>query len=398
MQVETMSQSVERASTTLSDPRTTSWLTRWWNQLNPIAQSAAVMLATPLLVLNAWAIAVIFGYFRSIFVTVVIAALLAFLLSYPMSSLEKAGLKRGLSAILVLVLALVGFTALAITVLPFVIDQGQQLVVRLPEWFDSGKNQLMMLDSKFAEWGWPVNLDGLITQTSDRLKREIQSIAGEALNLTINVAVFTANKLLDVVLTIVLTFYLLQHGEEVWGSVVGLLPGRIQAPFSETLRSSFRNYFLGQLIVASCLGAALTVIYSLLNVPFGSLFGLTVGLLALVPFGGTVGVVLTTLLVALRDIKIAIPMLISSVIVQQVVENGLAPRVLGSVTGLNPFWVFIAILSGARVGGLLGVVIAVPAAVVFKEALDALRRARQEAAGIVLVTQASSPGASTPED
>lgn len=372
-----------------SDPAAKSWLTRWWDRLNPIAQSAAVMLAMPLLVLNIWAISVIFGYFRSIAVTVLIAALLAFLLSYPMASLEKAGLKRGLAALLVLALAIVGFAALGLTVLPFVIDQGQQLVGRLPEWFDSGKVQLMVLDGKFAEWGWPINLDGLITQTSDRLKREIQSVAGEALNLTINVAFFTANKLLDVVLTLVLTFYLLQHGEEVWGSVVGLLPRPIQRPFSNTLRSSFRNYFLGQLIVASCLGA-LTVIYSLLNVPFGSLFGLTVGLLALIPFGGTVGVALTTLLVALRDIKIAIPMLIGSVIVQQVVENGLAPRVLGSVTGLNPFWVFIAILSGARVGGLLGVIVAVPAAVVFKEALDALRSAREEAALVLVASESPS--------
>lgn len=373
-----------------SDPAAKSWLTRWWDRLNPIAQSAAVMLAMPLLVLNIWAISVIFGYFRSIAVTVLIAALLAFLLSYPMASLEKAGLKRGLAALLVLALAIVGFAALGLTVLPFVIDQGQQLVGRLPEWFDSGKVQLMVLDGKFAEWGWPINLDGLITQTSDRLKREIQSVAGEALNLTINVAFFTANKLLDVVLTLVLTFYLLQHGEEVWGSVVGLLPRPIQRPFSNTLRSSFRNYFLGQLIVASCLGGALTVIYSLLNVPFGSLFGLTVGLLALIPFGGTVGVALTTLLVALRDIKIAIPMLIGSVIVQQVVENGLAPRVLGSVTGLNPFWVFIAILSGARVGGLLGVIVAVPAAVVFKEALDALRSAREEAALVLVASESPS--------
>ena len=368
-----------------------SWLTRWWSQLNPMAQSAAVMLATPLLVLNIWAISIIFGYFRSIVVTVIIAALMAFLLSYPMASLERAGLKRGFAALLVLVLALVGFAALALTVVPFVIDQGQQLVGRLPEWFDSGKVQLMVLDGQFAEWGWPVNLDGLITQTTDRLRREIQTIAGEALNLTLNVAFFTANKLLDVVLTVVLTFYLLQHGEEVWISLVGLLPTPVQRPFSETLRSSFRNYFLGQLIVASCLGAALTVIYGLLNVPFGSLFGLTVGLLALVPFGGTVGVVLTTLLVALRDIKIAIPMLIASVIVQQVVENGLAPRVLGSVTGLNPFWVFIAILSGARVGGLLGVIVAVPAAVVFKEALDALRSNRKLAKKPVLVSTDVAP-------
>jgi predicted PurR-regulated permease PerM len=238
-----------------SAPSRKSWLARWWEQLSPMAQSVLVLLATPLLVLNVWAAAVIFTYFRSILVTVLIAALLAFLLSYPMGRLETLGLKRGQSAILVLVLALVGFAGLAIIVLPFVIDQGQQLVVRLPDWFDSGKTQLMVLDGKLAEWGWPINLDVLITQTSDRLKREIQSIAGEALNLTINVAVFTANKLLDVVLTVVLTFYLLQHGEEVWAGVVGLLPQRLQQPFSETLRQSFRNYFLGQFIVASCSGA-----------------------------------------------------------------------------------------------------------------------------------------------
>ncbi|NER79606.1 MAG: AI-2E family transporter, partial [Leptolyngbya sp. SIO1D8] len=59
------------------------------------------------------------------------------------------------------------------------------------------------------------------------------------------------------------------------------------------------------------------------------------------------------------------------------IENGLAPRVLGSFTGLNPFWVFIAILSGARVGGLLGVIVAVPAAVVLKEALMAIRSAQR---------------------
>lgn len=371
----TLSNPMEYGAAQGSEPTPKSWLSRWWAKLSPMSQSALVLLATPLVVLNVWAASIIFGYFRSILVTVLIAGLLAFLLSYPMGRLETLGVRRGYAATLVLVMALVGFSGLAIIVLPFVIDQGQQLVVRLPDWFDSGKTQLMMLDGKLAEWGWPINLDGLITQTSDRLKREIQSIAGEALNLTINVAVFTANKLLDVVLTVVLTFYLLQHGEEVWEGVVSLLPGRLQQPFSETLRQSFRNYFLGQFIVASCFGTALTIIFGLLNVPFGSLFGLTVGLLALVPFGGTVGVIIVTLLVALRDIKIAIPMLISALIVQQLVENGIAPRVLGSVTGLNPFWVFIAILSGARVGGLLGVIVAVPAAVIFKEALVALRKA-----------------------
>lgn len=352
-------------------------LTLWWESLGSLSKLLLVALAAPLLVLNVWAISTIFGYFRSILVTLLVASLLAFLLNYPMSALERAGLKRGQAAILVSLVALFAFLTLGVTVLPLVISQAQQLVARLPEWFDSGKNQLLVLDGRIDELGLPFNLDVVISQANDRLKVQVQNLAGEALNLTLGVAVFTAGKLFDVLLTVILTFYLLQHGDEVWGSLISWLPGPIQGPFSKTLSRSFQNYFLGQLIVATCMGLTLTTIFVLLKVPFGLLFGLTIGLIALVPFGGTVGIVLVTFLVALRDIGIAIQMVIAAVIVQQLVENGIAPRVLGSVTGLNPFWVFIAILAGARVGGLLGVVVAVPTAVVIKEALLAVRSVRQ---------------------
>ena len=210
---------------------------------------------------------------------------------------------------------------------------------------------------------------------------------GEALNLTFGVAVFTANKLLDIVLAIVLTFYLLQHGDGVWDGIVGWLPSKVEHLFSETLRLSFRNYFLGQFVVASLMGTTLTVIYGLLQVPFGLLFGITIGLAALIPFGGTVSIIIVTLLVGLRDISIAVKVLLVSALVQQLVENVLAPRVLGSFTGLNPFWVFIALLSGARVGGLLGVIVAVPIAVVIKEALEAIRIARQAGNDITALEQ-----------
>jgi len=335
-----------------------------------------ILLAAPLIVLNVWAIAQIFEYFREILVAVIIASLLAFLLGYPVGWLRQLGVKQGIASVIVLLGAGVIFLTLGITILPLVFEQAQQLATKLPEWFDSGKGQLLMLDSRFENWGLPFNLDGIISQINDRLKMRFEAIAGEALNLTFGVAVFTANKLLDVVLAIVLTFYLLQHGDDVWEGIVSWLPSKIQQLFSETLRLSFRNYFLGQFIVATLMGTALTFIYLFIQVPFGLLFGITIGLAALIPFGGTVSIIVVTLLVGLRDISIAIKVLIASALVQQLVENVLAPRVLGSFTGLNPFWVFIALLSGARVGGLLGVIVAVPVAVVIKEALEAIRLAR----------------------
>jgi predicted PurR-regulated permease PerM len=328
-------------------------------------------------VLNAWAFSEIFGYFQSLIVILLVASLLAFLLNYPVGWLENKGVRQEQAAVLVFLVALLILLALGVTLLPLALVQAQQLVARLPEWIDSGQRQLVMLNEYIDSLGWPISLDGLIIQINDRLKGQLQTIAGTALNVTLSVTVFTVVRLLDVLLTVISTFYLIQHGNDVWVSLIEWLPTRLQKPFSETLRLSFQNYFIGQIITATCMASGLTGIFLLLKVPFGLLFGLTIGLMALVPFGGTAGIALVTLLVALRDIGMAAQVLAVALIVQQIVENLIAPRVLGSVTGLNPFWIFISILAGARVGGLLGVVVSVPSAVVIKEALESVRSARQ---------------------
>jgi predicted PurR-regulated permease PerM len=368
-----------------TSPKSKSRLVNWWDSLTPLSRALAIALAAPLMVLNAWALSSIFGYFQSLVVVLIIASLFAFLLNYPLHWLQQRGMPRTQAAIIVFLAALVGVLVLAVTLLPLAIVQAQQLVVRLPEWFDSGQRQLVMLDERLTDMGLPVSLDGIILQINDRLKGQLQTIAGRALNLTLDLAVFTVAKLIDVLLTVISTFYLLQHGDEVWENLIGWLPTRIQQPFSKTLRLSFQNYFLGQIISSTCMATGLISIFLFLKVPFGLLFGLTVGLMALVPFGGTVGIVLVVFLVGLRDVAMAVQVLAVSLVVQQVVENGIAPRVLGSVTGLNPFWVFVSILTGARVGGFLGVVVAVPTAVLVKEALESLRSTRkaieEEAAG-----------------
>lgn len=358
-------------------PKSKSRLLNWWDSLTPMSRMLAIALAAPLAVLNAWAFSSIFNYFQSLLVVLIVASLVAFILNYPVYWLQEKGVQRTQAAIIVFLSALLVLGILGVTLLPLAIAQAQQLVTRLPEWFDSGQRQLVMLDDRLSTVGLPVSLDGLILQLNDRLKSQLQSIAGRALNLTLDLAVFTVAKLIDVLLTVISTFYLLQHGDEVWKNIVGWLPARIQQPFSKTLRLSFQNYFLGQIISATCMAVGLISIFLVLRVPFGLLFGLTIGIMALVPFGGSAGIALVTLLVGLRDIGMAFQVLAVALIIQQIVENGIAPKVLGSVTGLNPFWVFVSILTGARVGGLLGVVVAVPTAVLIKEALESIRTTRK---------------------
>lgn len=341
----------------------------WWQTFTPIARIVTIALFLPLLVLNGWALSIFFNYFHSLIVILVGASVLAFLLNYPVSWMEHHGARREQVAILVFLLALSILLALGVTLIPLALTQAQQLVARLPELIDSGRSQLMILNEKAETFGLPINLDALVVQINDRVKGQLQAIAGQVLNL----AVVTVTSLLDILLTMVLTFYLLQHGGELWQSLVEWLPSKFRDPFSQTVRLSFQNFFITQLILSTCMASALIPTFLWLKVPFGLLFGLTIGLMALVPFGGSVGIALTTLLVALQDFSMGVRVLIAAVIVQQILENLIAPRILGSFTGLNPVWILISVLTGARIGGLLGVIVAVPTAVVIKTALSALR-------------------------
>jgi predicted PurR-regulated permease PerM len=343
----------------------------WWSTVSPMGRTAIVGLAFPLIVINAWALAVIFDYFHSLLVILVAAGLLAFLLNYPVAIIDRASPngRNQASAIVVFLLALSVIFGLGITLVPLALTQAQQLVASLPKWIDSGQKQLLTLNEQLIAMGFDINLDILSAQLNERLRGQIQSITQGVFDI----ALLTVSSLVDFLLTLVLTFYLLQHGGELWDSVVTWLPERYRSPFTKTLRLSFQNFFLGQLILATCLGTAMTILLLWLRVPFGLLFGLTIGTMALVPFGGSAGIILVTLLVALRDFWLGAKVLALAVLVQQIIENLIAPRVLGSVTGLSPIWVFISILTGARIGGLLGVVVAVPTAVVLKSALLLLR-------------------------
>lgn len=343
----------------------------WWQTLSFISRISAIALFAPLLVLNGWAVSAIFHYFHSLIVILVGASVLAFLLNYPVTWMERHGARREQVAILVFLLALSVLLGLGVTLIPLALTQAQQLVARIPELIDSGRSQLMMLNEKAESLGLPISLDALVVQINDRVKGQLQAISGQVLNL----AVITVTSLLDFLLTMVLTFYLLQHGDELWQSLVDWLPTRFRNAFSETVRLSFQNFFITQLIASTCMASALIPTFLWLKVPFGLLFGLTIGIMALVPFGGSVGIALTTLIVALQDFSMGARVLIAAVIVQQILENLIAPRILGSFTGLNPVWVLISVLTGARIGGLLGVIVAVPTAVVIKTALSAVRPA-----------------------
>ncbi|NJK40514.1 MAG: AI-2E family transporter [Acaryochloridaceae cyanobacterium SU_2_1] len=351
----------------------TSTYFHWWRKLSIPSRLLMVGLAAPILVLNFWALASISNYFGVLIAIVVVASLLAFLLNYPVSWCVRRGLNREPASIIVALLTISLLLGLGISLFPVAFNQAQQLVNRLPEWFESGRGQLILLSQQIEEKGVSLNLDVITAQAFDRLQGQLQTLTKSLLNIALGTVSSVVDIVIDVLVTVILTFYLLQHGDELWDSLINWLPKESQEPVSSTLRLSFQNYFIGQLLFGICMASVLVPLFLILKVPFGLLFGLTIGTMALIPLGGSVGIIMVTGLVALQNIWLGLKVLGAAVVVQQLLDNLVAPRILGTMTGLNPAWVFISILIGAKTAGLIGIVIAVPTAVVIKTVLTSLR-------------------------
>ncbi|WP_017296864.1 AI-2E family transporter [Nodosilinea nodulosa] len=315
-------------------------------------------LTLPLIVLNGWVLLLLFNYFRTIVTIVVVATLLAFVLEYPVAWLQRFSIRRPRAVLIVLLSFGLVLLILGITLIPVIIEQVNELGDRLPSWIASGTHQLNGLQSWAVARRLPIDLSRWITQLEDQVASQLQSASGAVVGTLVS----AIGSVLNVMLTLVLTFYLLLYGRQLWDGVFRYFPVTTGAQLRESLRHNFHNYFVAQATVALLMGTAMTVAFVVIQVPFGLVFGLGVGLLALFPFGAALGITLVSSLTALSSIWLGVRVLVVAVVIDQLIENGLAPQLIGGFTGLSPVWILISLLVGAKVAGLLGVVIAVPIA------------------------------------
>ncbi|MGB3614020.1 MAG: AI-2E family transporter, partial [Elainellaceae cyanobacterium] len=181
----------------------------------------------------------------------------------------------------------------------------------------------------------------------------------------------------------------LLHGHQLWDSLFRYLPRPTGTRIRKSLRQNFHNYFVSQAIVALMLWTALTIAFLVIQVPFGLVFGLGVGVMSMFPFGASLGILAVGALTALSSLLLGVKVFAIAIIIDQVIENGIAPPLIGGFTGLSPVWILLSLLIGAKVAGVLGVVVAVPIAGSIRDIIAFSEP--QTAPGDSLSNQTSSP-------
>jgi predicted PurR-regulated permease PerM len=326
-------------------------------------------LLTGLLVfLAGWALLQTLEFFKEFILVFSSAGIIAFLLNYPVKLLQRY-VSRGLAALMVYAVFASGGTLLALTLGPSIIEQASQLGSRLPEFFNSAQGQLLGLQTWLIKLGLPVKIAALQDALFTQVEAQIQGVAQQAVSLTLG----TVFGLIELILVVVISFYMLLEGDRFWNGLIGLLPAQVGTRLTESLQFNLRGFFSGQLVLGAFMSGVLLPAFLILGVPYALLFSLFIGVMELVPFiGASLGIGAVVLLLILQNSLLAFKVLIACVVVQQIKDNVLAPRVLGNFTGLNPVLIFAALILGGKIGGLLGVILAIPLTGVVKSILEVL--------------------------
>ncbi|ODG97829.1 AI-2E family transporter [Nostoc sp. KVJ20] len=362
--------------------------------LNQLLRWLIFTLLFPLAFLNGWLVFLLVKNFQPVVTILVLATLLAFVLNYPVSIIQKRGLKRGYAVALVFISALIIIIALGITLLPIVLEQFNEMVKVFPQWIDSSEEKLQIVNEWFFRHRINVNLSQLLAKITEQLPNELEFVSDKLLSIIID----TIDSISEALIIVVLTFYLLLDGPRIWEGIFKKLPGSIAQQVSQSIQQNFQNYLIGQGTLALLMGVSITLLFLAFQVQFALLFGLGVGLLSLIPFGDVVSLVVITFIIATHNFWLAVKVFAVAVVIDQLIDQAIAPRLLGKITGIRPIWVLIALLIGTNVGGVLGLLIAVPVAGFIKDVADGFSKSSDsdnavngEAASELLAEESISP-------
>ena len=190
------------------------------------------------------------------------------------------------------------------------------------------------------------------------------------------------------VLAAVLSIYLIKDAEyfaDLWRKLFGLLFGRSAAGAKVTevlaiVDDTFRRYIRGQLLEAAIVGLLSAVVLYLIGIDYAIMIGVISGICNMIPYIGPIAGTVLAVLIALLSGQplLALWATAGMILVQQIDNNLLAPKIVGDSVGLHPVFTMLAIVIGGNVGGLFGMLTAVPVAASFKILLNRWYESHQE--------------------
>lgn len=203
----------------------------------------------------------------------------------------------------------------------------------------------------------------------------ISSGAGHIFDFLVTAVSSVFSGIITGFLSVIFSIYLLASKEKLGRQVNRVMEYYIKSSWYKkimhllnVLNTCFRKYFICQCLEALILGVLCTLGMLILDIPYALMIGALVAITALIPIAGAyIGAIVGAFMILTVSPVQALIFLVFLIILQQLEENLIYPRVVGSSIGLPSFWVLAAITIGGGLLGIIGMIIGVPlAAAIYK--------------------------------
>ena len=322
-----------------------------------------------------------FSVLLSVAAPLALGSCIAFIMNIPMSLIEKLFLRiakpkrkfaiaaiRGASILLSLALVIAVFAAFVGLIFPETKLAILRLIESIPDYMEKISSLVRRISNIFNAIPSEETLDwGAI---SDTLAELFVKHAGGLLGATLDIAVSLVSLVATFVVSIIVAIYILATKERIFSGAVRICLALFSVKTSEKIFSflnlvscTFRSYISGQVTEAFILGGLCFVGMTVFSFPYALMTASLMTVTALIPvFGAWIGAAGGALMIITASPSKAIWFLIFIVILQQLENNLIYPRVVGKSVGLPALWVFLSVALGSSLLGIVGMLAGVPIA------------------------------------
>lgn len=305
---------------------------------------------------------------RTITLSILVAAMLAYFLNPMVKSVRKRlKISDNLAILTVFLIVILIFLILGFTVFPKTISDIKNLIIKFPEYY---KQTLESINDFFNQYELfkGINLDNeLIIDNISKIYKKQTANAG---NLLVNSAKNVMSFVFSLVLTPIFAFYFLKDKDKIKEKLKAMIPEarkeRLIRLFSN-IHNDMTKYIIGKIKMAVFVGFATFIMLLALGVEFSFVIGMITCVADIVPYVGPLMGLIPAFVFGFIDSPIkALWILIMYIFLQWVENNIVGPKILSDETGFHPIVVLFLLILGAALFGFLGMILAVPIALVIK--------------------------------
>jgi predicted PurR-regulated permease PerM len=293
---------------------------------------------------------------------IVIAAFIAVALSSPVALLERSTGRRGRAIALVYLGVILVPVLIGAILVPPLVKETNKLVDRIPS-YANDVTTFVQKNRTLRKIERDYNVTGKLQQQAAKLPSKLGGAAG----VLSNIGLAIVNSLFAGITILILSIFMIGSGGRWIDAAIRSRPPSHHAMLrraTSDISGAVAGYVAGAIGQALVAGVTSFIVLTILGVPYASALALIIALLDLVPLvGATLGALLVGIVTLFNHFPTdTIIWVVWSIVYQQIENTVIQPRIQARSVNVAPIVVLVAVLFGSTLFGILGALLAIPAA------------------------------------